>query len=312
MQIYRKSNRALWNSVITIGSFDGIHRGHQEVIAKTIEIARDCKTKAGIVSFNPIPQQILHREFYYILTPFDEKRKILADLGIDFLFLINFDKRIQHLTPGAFIQNEILHILHPSTIVVGYDHHFGKDGEGNVDIMRGLAERCNFGFVVTPKYLFEGEPVKSTRIRERLLLGDVKTANRLLGRNYSLTGTVTKGAGIGKRIGFPTVNLKINEIEKLIPADGVYAVFVWFKGKRYLGAMDIGHRPTFGGENRTIETSLLNLNRNLYGVHLKIEVIERLRPERKFADGENLAQQIKKDLEKAKEILTQRYYNLNR
>lgn len=306
MRTFRKSNRALWHSVITIGSFDGIHRGHQIVIAKTIEIARAYKARAGIVSFDPLPQQVLHREFYYILTPFAEKRKILAELGIDFFFLINFDKRIQLLTPGAFIQNEILHVLHPSTIVVGYDHHFGKDGEGNVDIMRGLAEINNFGFVITPKFQFEGEPVKSTRIRERLLLGDVKTANRLLGRNYSITGTVTKGLGIGKRIGFPTVNLKIREIEKLIPADGVYAVFVWYQGKRYLGAMNIGHRPTFGGENRTIETSLLNLNRNLYGARLKIEVIERLRPERKFHDAENLAQQIKKDLEKTKEILTQK------
>jgi len=227
-------------------------------------------------------------------------------LGIDFFFLINFDKRIQSLTPGAFIQNEILHVLNPSTIVVGYDHHFGKDGEGNVNVLKELAEIDNFGFVVTPKYLFEGEPVKSTRIRERLLLGDVKTANRLLGRNYSLTGTVTKGMGIGKRIGFPTVNLKIREIEKLIPADGVYAVFVWYQGKRYLGAMNIGHRPTFGGENRTIETSLLNLNRNLYGARLKIEVIERLRPERKFHDAENLAHQIKKDLARATEILARK------
>ena len=306
MRTFRKSNRALWHSVITIGSFDGIHRGHQIVIAKTIEIARAYKARAGIVSFDPLPQQVLHREFYYILTPFAEKREILADLGIDFLFLINFDKRIQSLTPGAFIQNEILHVLHPSTLVVGYDHHFGKDGDGNVNTLNELAKINNFGFVVTPKFQFEGEPVKSTRIRERLLLGDVKTANRLLGRNYSLTGTVTKGLGIGKRIGFPTVNLKISEIEKLIPADGVYAVFVWYQGKRYLGAMNIGHRPTFGGENRTIEASLLNLNRNLYGARLKIEMIERLRPERKFHDAENLAHQIKKDLARAKEILARK------
>ena len=306
MRIYRKSNQALWHSVITIGGLDGIHRGHQMVIAKTIEIARACNAKAGIVSFDPLPQQVIHREFYYILTPFAEKRKILANLGIDFFFLINFDKRIQLLTPGAFIQNEILHVLHPSTIVVGYDHHFGKDGEGNVEVLRGLAEINNFGFVVTPKFQFEGEPVKSTRIRERLLLGDVKTANRLLGRNYSITGTVTKGLGIGKRLGFPTVNLKISEIEKLIPADGVYAVFVWYQGKRYLGALNIGHRPTFGGENRTIEASLINLNRNLYGARLKIELIERLRPERKFTDMGSLSLQIKKDLEKAKETLARK------
>jgi riboflavin kinase/FMN adenylyltransferase len=303
MRIYRKSNKAIWGSVITIGGFDGIHRGHQIVIAKTIEIARGCNALAGIVSFEPLPQRVIHREFYYILTPFSEKREILAELGVDFLFLIKFDKSIRLLTPSAFIQNEILHVLHPSTIVVGYDHHFGKDGEGNVEILRNMARINNFRLIVTPKFQFEGAPIKSTRIRERLLLGNVRTANRLLGRNYSITGIVAKGLGLGKLLGFPTVNLKINEIEKLIPADGVYAVFVWYRGKKYLGAMNIGHRPTLGGTARTIEASLINLNRNLYGAQLKIELIERMRPERKFRDLASLSRQIKKDVEKAKEIL---------
>lgn len=303
MRIFRRPTKAIQNSVITIGSFDGIHQGHQAVIKKTIELARSKNLPAGIVTFEPSPQQVIYPDFHYILTPVSEKKEILSKLGADFLFLIEFNKSVQSLTPAAFIQSQILSSLHPSTIIVGYDHQFGKDAQGDVKLLKNLAQEFNFKLIVEPEFKLDGEPVKSTRIRERLLLGDVKIANHLLGKNYSIQGSVTKGLGIGKRIGFPTVNLKVNEIEKLIPADGVYAVFVWYRDKRYLGAMNIGIRPTFQGETRTIEASLINIKSNLYGAKLKIELVERIRPERKFSNPINLAQQIKKDIEHAKVIL---------
>ncbi len=303
MRTYRRATKAIQNSVITIGSFDGIHQGHQAVIKKTIELARSKKKQAGIVTFDPSPQQVIYPNFHYILTPFSEKKEILSKLYTDFLFLIGFNKNIQILLPMDFIKGQILSSLRPSTIVVGYDHQFGKGGRGDVQLLKNLAQEFDFELIIEPEFKLDGEPVKSTRIRERLLLGDVKVANQLLGWNYSIQGYVTKGLGIGKRIGFPTVNLKVKEIEKLIPADGVYAVFVWFRNKKYLGAMNIGHRPTFNGETHTIEASLINMKQNLYGVKLKVELVERIRSERKFSDPTNLAQQIKKDIEHAKLIL---------
>lgn len=303
MRIYRKPNKAIWNSIITIGSFDGVHRGHQAVIKKLLNTAKGKKSLAGVVTFEPSPQLVIHPDFHYILTPFSEKQAILANSGIDFIFLIEFTKSIQSMSPARFIQSQILHSLHPTTIVVGYDHQFGKDGQGSIELLKNLSDEFDFELIVVPEFLFEGEPIKSTRIRERLLLGDIKTANRLLGRNYVISGTVTKGLGIGKRLGFPTVNLEAKEVEKLIPAEGVYAVSVWHQGKKYLGAMNIGHRPTFNGDKRTIETSLINCSKELYGALLKIELVDRIRPEKRFPNTESLTKQIKEDIERAKRIL---------
>lgn len=303
MRTFRRATKAIQNSVITIGSFDGIHKGHQVIIKKTIELAHSKNKSAGVVTFEPAPQQLIYPDFHYILTPFAEKKELLSKIGIDFLFVITFNKSVQSLAPTAFIQSQILSLLHPSTFIVGYDHQFGKGGQGDVELLKSLAQKYNFAIIIEPEFKLASEPVKSTRIRERLLLGDVKIANQLLGRNYSIQGLVTKGLGIGKRIGFPTVNLKIKTIEKLIPADGVYAVFIWHRNNRYLGAMNIGNRPTFRGETRTIEASLINIKQNLYGVQLKVELVERIRSERKFSDPTNLAQQIKKDIEHAKVIL---------
>ena len=303
MRTFRKPTKALWDSVITIGSFDGIHQGHQAVILKTIEIARSRNSAAGIVTFDPLPQQVIHPDFHFILTPLAEKQELLCKLGTDFLYLIEFNKTVQNLEPAPFIQNQILHLLHPSVIVVGYDHQFGKGGKGDLAVLKYLAQEFNFELVVVPEFELDGKPIKSTRIRERLVLGDVKMASRLLNRHYSICGRVGKGLGIGKSLGFPTVNLKLKEKEKLIPADGVYAVLVWYQGKKYQGAMNIGHRPTFDGETKTLETSIININRNLYGARLKIELVARIRPERKFSDPTSLSHQIKKDIERAKEIL---------
>lgn len=305
MRIYQRPNKAIVNSVITIGSFDGIHRGHQAVIQKTIEVAqKDAgRLKAGLLTFEPIPQQVIYPDFHYILTPYAEKKAILSGLGLDFLYLVRFDKTIQSLAPTEFIKSQVLEILNPKTIVIGYDHQFGKDGKGDINLLKFLAKKFNFQLLVVPECEEAGEPIKSTRIRERLLLGDIKTANRLLGRNYSISGIVTKGLGIGRLIGFPTCNLKVLEKEKLIPVDGVYAVFVWHRSKKFWGVMNIGRRPTFQGDARTIETLLLDFNQELYGAQLKVELIERLRPERKFSDALALAEQIKKDIEQTRKIL---------
>ncbi|MEO0092966.1 MAG: bifunctional riboflavin kinase/FAD synthetase [candidate division WOR-3 bacterium] len=304
MRIYRKPNRAIENSVITIGSYDGIHLGHQAVIAKTIAVAKSQGCACGLVTFDPIPQQVIHPEFHYILTTLNEKKEILSQLGLDFLYLINFNKKIQSLAPTEFIKTQIIETIHPTKIVVGYDHRFGSEGRGDVELLKILAKKFGFKLLVVSECLYRGEPIKSTRIRERLLLGDIKTANRLLGRNYSISGKVTKGLGIGKLIGFPTVNLMVSETKKLIPMDGVYAVYVVYQGKRYPGAMNIGCRPTFSGDVRTIEATLLNPPKsNLYGAKLKIELVDRIRSEQKFENITALASQIAKDIKQAEKIL---------
>lgn len=291
------------NSSITIGSFDCIHCAHQEIIRTVVKAGKDAKLPCGLVTFSPLPQVVIHKGFHFLLTTEQEKELILTQLGLDFIYKIFFSKELKTMTAEGFFKEMVYQPLRPKKVIVGPDHRFGRNREGDVGLLQKLAEELDFEVIIVPAYSYDGLPVSSTRIRELLLLGNLSLANSLLCRRYSFSATVVEGIRMGTQLGFPTINLEPLHKEKLVPADGVYAAMVFHKNKKYSGALYIGHRPTFGKEERTIEVYLFDFQGNLYGEVVKVELVERLRPDQKFKSPKALSAQIGKDVEKARKIL---------
>jgi riboflavin kinase/FMN adenylyltransferase len=290
-------------SSITIGSFDGIHCAHQQIIRTVVKAGQDAKLPSGLVTFSPLPQMVIHKGFHFLLTTEEEKETLLSHLGLDFIYKIPFAKDLQTMSPERFLKKFVYEPLRPRKIVVGPDHRFGRNREGDVRLLQKLAQELAFEVIMVPAYSYDGLPVSSTRIRELLLLGNVRRANSLLCRRYSFTATVVKGLKVGTQLGFPTINLQPEQKEKLMPADGVYAAIVYHKNRKLHGALYIGLRPTFGEGNRTIEVYLFDFQGTLYGEVVRVELVDRLRPDQKFKTSNALTKQIKRDVEQIKAIL---------
>jgi len=272
-------------SVCAIGGFDGVHRGHQEVI-KRIKSLADAEKKAGIITFSPLPIFVLKAKDIFYLTPEPEKEGIFQDLGIDFIYYISFTRDFAEMCPEGFVEFISAKIA-PSVIVVGENFHFGKERKGTTRILKEMA-RDRFMVEVIPKIKDEST-ISSTRIRELLLLGNIRAANNLLGREYSLQGRVIKGQGKGTRLGFPTINIEINK-DKLLPLDGVYKVKVQHNGEEQLGGMFCRHD--------LIEVHILNFSGDLYDKEVGIKIIERFRDIKEFADDKVLKNAIARDIQK--------------
>lgn len=304
MQIIKSSEEVKKGGCITIGSFDGIHKAHQGIIREVMRIARERKRPSIVVSFWPLPQMVVHRDFSFFLTTFEEKEFLLQKLGVDFIYLIEFTKDLKQIQAEGFFKSYIFLSLEPSVVVVGPGHRFGRDRKGDTELLKRLSESLGFELIVAPSYKFEDTPISSTRIREQLLLGNIERANQLLGWNYYFSAKVIKGEHRGRRLGFPTINLLPLDREKLLPADGVYVVKVSLEGEVYEGVMYMGYKPTFGGEKRSLEIYLLEIKKDLYSVALKVEFLERLRGDVKFKDASSLIKQIKRDIRRARETLS--------
>ncbi len=306
----------LTGAVIALGSFDGLHRGHQKIITSAIKFARSIQHQAGIITYQPIPQVLLYPDFHFLLTTDQEKKDLLRKLNIDFIGFVNFTKKLQQLEAEQFITDYIVKTINPLMIVVGVDHHFGKEHKGNVILLKKLGKKYNFKVKVISNLKYYGASIKSTRIRELLILGNIKRANELLGHPYSLTGKVIKGKGLAKTLGFPTLNLSVLDKRKLIPADGVYQVYAKFQGKQYNGVMNIGFAPTIADKlnqysQRSIEVHLFDfLQTKEYSLNkiITVQLINRLRAEKKFDNLEELKKQIALDIECAKKL----FYEFNK
>lgn len=303
MKIIKEREESFKNGVITIGGFDGIHFAHQVIIEKVVKSKEELKTLAGLVTFEPLPYLYFHSDFNFLLTPFSEKVKILESLGIDFLFIYNFDNFFANLKPLDFL-NRLKEDLSPKKIVIGNDFRFGKERSGDVKLLKNFCEKEDILIEVILPIKKTGIEVKSTTIREKLILGNIKIANLLLGREYSIRGKVIKGMGRGNLIGYPTANLELLEKNKLIPQDGVYACKIRIEGdeKIYLGVVNIGERPTFGEGKKSIEVHILNFEKNILNKELEIFFIQRIRPEFRFENTEKLKERIKEDIEESIKI----------
>lgn len=275
------------DSVCAIGGFDGIHRGHLEIIKHAKKLTGSRK-KLGIITFIPLPIFVLKRLKTLYLTPKEEKEEILRDLGIDFIYYFKFNKSFSQLNPADFVKLVYSEIA-PSIVIVGENFRFGKDRKGTVMMFKELAKDY-FSVEIIADIEDEGT-ISSTRIRELLLLGNIKAANHLLGREYSISGRVIKGRGKGTKLGFPTINIRVQE-EKFLPLDGIYKVKTIYDKKELLGAMFCYHN--------LIEIYIINFSGNLYQKEVKIKLLKRIRDIEKFPDDDSLRTAIARDVEKVK------------
>ena len=304
MKIYTPKDFPLpFETVITIGSFDGIHLGHKALFEETKKLANLLNVKPVVVSFDPHPRTVLFPESNLkLLTTLEEKLYLLSLLEIENLVLIPFTKTLSELSHDLFVQEYIVDKIKARGIIVGFNFRFGKFRKGDVDYLNKVAKKYNFIVKAIPPVMLNGVIISSSIIRSLIEKGDIESANELLGRPYLIMGKVIKGKGRGKEIGYPTANLEVSPL-KLLPPSGVYAVWVILNGEKLKGALNIGKRPTFGEKEISIEVHIFNFNKNIYGKTLKIEIIKRIRDEKKFPSIEDLKIQIEKDCKLIDEIL---------
>lgn len=292
--------------IITTGTFDGIHRGHQAIIHILNESARQLQGCKTIVTFEPHPQFILKRHQkndLKLLTTIDEKITIFQSLGIDRLIILEFDEKFARLSSHDFIESLLIQKIGFKKIIIGYDHAFGKDRQGNQAVLEELARQYRFSVNVVSPFSLNGTIISSTQIRQLLRNGDVKQAAYFLGRDYQLTGSVIHGAGRGRTLNIPTANIKPDSSEKLIPGDGIYAVWAQIRNQSFKAVLYIGLRPTFSHQDRSIELHVFDFSGNLYGETITVTFKAKIRDDCQFDTVADLLRQIENDKQQALAIL---------
>jgi len=292
-------------SIITIGTFDGVHMGHKVILDRLNKISSRQKGKSILITFFPHPRHVLHKEDQEmrLINTLDEKKELLEKAGLDILIINKFTKDFSRIKSVNFVRDILVDQLKVDTLVIGYDHHFGRNREGSINELEGLAELYGFNIEMVPPQLFQDIAVSSTKIRKLLESGKIERANHYLGYNFFINGKVVKGNGIGKKINFPTANILINNELKILPCDGVYAVLLSLGNKKYKGMMNIGLNPTLNGKIRSLEVNIFDFNQDIYGQEIKVSFIKRIRDEKRFKDIEGLKRQLIIDKKKIKNIL---------
>jgi len=300
---------AFRNAVITIGTFDGVHKGHQLIIDQLKQEAAAINGETVIITFHPHPRKIIGGKSgkLYLLTTLDERIRLLASAGIDHLVVVPFTDAFSAQDASAYISDFLVNLFHPHTIIIGYDHRFGKNRQGDYHLLEDMSVKYNYAVKEIDEQVLNEVTISSTRIREALTRGDIKTANAFLGYPYFFEGEVIHGDKRGRAIGYPTANLKVTDQDKLIPADGVYAVRVRMHDNHSKsiinGMMNIGFRPTVDGLNHMIEINLFDFNQDIYGKKMEVSLVQRIRGEQKFSGLDALKAQLKKDQQDAMEFL---------
>lgn len=290
-------------SLVTVGTFDGVHLGHQSIIKYLVERARKHDAVSVALSFDPHPREVLRNQPVPLLTTIEERAQVFESLGLDRFIVIPFTLAFAGTRADSFVTDVLVSRIGLREVVIGYDHGFGKGREGDSTLLRALGKEHGFTVDVIPAQVLEKDVVSSTRIREALTdEGDVALASKLLGRTYGLSGTVVKGDGRGRTIGYPTANIAVDDDRKVIPKRGVYAVKVQVDGesRHYEGMLNIGFRPTFEGEDLRIEVHLFDYDGRLYDRQITVAFYERIRDEKKFSSVDELIQQLSRDKERCR------------
>ncbi len=292
------------NAVITIGTFDGVHLGHQQIIQQLISEAASVNGETVIITFHPHPRIIVGGPSpVKILNTLEEKIEMLDAKGIQHVVVIPFNEAFANQTAEEYITNFLVEKFHPHTIIIGYDHRFGKNRQGDYHLLEDMGKLHNYEVKEIPEHVLNELIISSTRVREALLNSDIDTANEYLGYAYFFEGTVVEGNKLGRTLGYPTANIKIAEAEKLTPGNGVYAVQVRLNQHTYKGMMNIGVRPTVDGINRMIEVNIFDFDQDIYGEKLRVTVLHHLRGEIKFNGLEALKAQLAQDKIEAIKVL---------
>ncbi|MEM1322676.1 MAG: bifunctional riboflavin kinase/FAD synthetase [Bacteroidota bacterium] len=308
MQIHKDLSTlpAFRNAALSIGSFDGVHKGHQKIIQRLRQLAKEVNGESIVITFHPHPRLLLYPDDQRLrlLNTVDEKVELLRHYGVDHVVIVQFDETFSQQSPEEYIEQFLIEKFNPSCIVIGYDHRFGRNRAGNIELLRSYAERNSIRIVEIEKQEVEDIAVSSTKIRKALEGGDISNATHFQGHYFSVTGTVVHGQKLGKSLGFPTANLQIGHRHKLIPKEGVYAVYVYHKEQRYDAMLYIGQRPTIEDHNkRSIEVNIFDFEQDIYSQELRIEFVAFIREDLQLSGLEALKAQLAKDKRSTLEVL---------
>ncbi|HLP64245.1 bifunctional riboflavin kinase/FAD synthetase [Flavobacterium sp.] len=283
-------------TIVTIGTFDGVHIGHQKILKKITQIANEENYESVVLTFFPHPRMVLQQDnSIKLLNTISEKEKLFETIGIDHLIIHPFDEEFSKLSAEDFVKKILVDQLNVQKIVIGYDHRFGKNRSANLDDLIGFGIKYHFEVEQISAEEINNNAVSSTKIRNSLHDGDIETANSYLGYHYNFTGIVVKGNQLGRTIGFPTANISIEEEYKLLPKNGVYIVQICIEGTDFFGMMNIGTRPTIDGTKQSVEVYILDFDKEIYNTKLTVSVLKFIREEKKFESFEHLKEQIEKD-----------------
>lgn len=310
---YQLNNLPAFNrSVITIGTFDGVHKGHVQLIEKIKNIADQTAGESVIITFHPHPRLVINPsdQSLRLLNTIDEKIELLRQHGINNVVVVPFSRDFSEMSAEEYVSSFLVKSFHPATIVIGYDHRFGKNRTGNFSLLEKMKSVYGYELVEIQQEMLDDISISSTKIRTALNEGHVQLANQLLGYKYAFTGTVVRGLQNGRKLGYPTANLQLSDERKLIPRTGIYAVRVLYKPKSenlpaqvYAGMMSIGYNPTFDGKTQTIEVNILDFDGDLYGEQLTVELVDFIRNEKKFDSIDELIAAIADDEVKTRGII---------
>jgi riboflavin kinase/FMN adenylyltransferase len=311
------------NAVVTIGTFDGVHEGHRQIINKLKKEAEETGGETVIITFHPHPRKVVSSTILGIrlINSLNERIELLENLGINHLVIVPFTDVFANQSADECIKDFLIEKFHPHTIIIGYDHRFGRDRLGDYRLLEKRAEEYNYKLKEIPKHILDDISISSTNIREAILHSDVNTANKLLGYDFFFSGEVVHGDKLGRKLGYPTANLKIQDEEKIIPGNGIYAVYAEVRSQRsevgsertgfhltshdsrLQGMMSIGFRPTVDGKKRVVEVNLFDFNKEIYGQELRVYVKKYLREEIKFNSLDELVKQIDQDKVESLKVL---------
>ncbi|MCL5246649.1 bifunctional riboflavin kinase/FAD synthetase [Cellulophaga sp. 20_2_10] len=293
------------SSVITIGTFDGVHIGHKKILERLINSAKLLEIESTVLTFFPHPRMVLQQDSNIkLLNTIEEKEMILSKLGLDFLIIHPFSKEFSRLSAIEFVRDILVNKLNTKKIIIGYDHRFGRNRNADINDLKNFGTTFDFNVEEITAQEIDDVSVSSTKIRKALADGNVAKANSYLGYNYMLTGVVTRGKGLGRQLNFPTANIHIEEDYKLIPKNGVYIVKANIGHTTVFGMMNIGFNPTVNGKEKTIEVHFFNFDEDLYDKKIQVDILERIRDEEKFNSVNDLKIQLTKDQETATSIIS--------
>jgi riboflavin kinase / FMN adenylyltransferase len=291
-------------SVVTVGTFDGVHRGHRQVLDEIVRRARALGGRSILVTFHPHPLRVVRPEIAPpLLSTLAEKREALAESGLEYVVFVPFTRTLQRYPARRFVEEILRGRIGMDELVIGHDHGFGRDREGGVETLRSIGRELGFAVDVVEAFEEGGAPISSSGIRRRLAGGDVAGARTLLGRPYTLEGVVVRGERKGRELGFPTANVAIADAEKMLPLEGIYAAYGWVRGVRVAGLLHLGPRPTFPGFSPTVELHLLDWTGDIYGDTVRIELIERIRGIEPFRSAGLLVAAMREDERNGRRIL---------
>ena len=291
--------------VVTVGTFDGVHYGHQKIITRLQKIAKNCNGESVLLTFNPHPRKVLFKDRKIkLINSIDEKIKILDELGLDHLVIYPFSEEFSKYSADEYISELLVNKLKTNTLVIGYDHHFGRNREGNIQLLKASNEKYSFKLEEIKAHEIDEIKISSTKIRRAIDDGNIHLFKDYCGRFFEFSGKVIHGNGLGKTIGFPTANIVIGNDDKIIPSDGVYSVICRLNNETIKGIMNIGFKPSVENKNiRTIEIHLFNFDKDIYDALINVQAVSKLRDEIKFPNLDKLKKQISNDIVHAKSIL---------